>query len=285
MACASKPTLNQNLVRQWGSDLFNEFPGEDPGIAYYKMGSFELIYLAAGHSTNLESPTLQMLRKMFAKFQFQVLLIEPIPFSSGESPQWYIQESKNGITDKTIIEGESGLGAILASERKIPFFAGEPDHLDIYKGLKSDGFSDEDIISFYFARQIPQWIRQKEDAKTLLNKKGPGFLKYYCDRFLISSCPSVDQVKVWYKSKIGKQLDANVSNEDMSPRKDGDLYTHKIATSISKVRDHFTLARIEDLLRKYKKVAVVYGAGHFITLRKSFDAYFGPPHLYKLNDL
>ncbi len=27
----------------------------------------------------------------------------------------------------------------------------------------------------------------------------------------------------------------------------------------------------------YKKVAVVYGAGHFLTLRKSFDASFGEP--------
>lgn len=272
-------------MREWGTDLFNEFPGEDPGIAYYKKGEIELIYLAASHSTNLESPTLKMLKKMFERFQINVLLIEPIPFSSGESPQWYVQESKLGLKDKSIKEGESGLAALTADEKHIPFFAGEPDHLDIYKGLKADGFSDEDIVSFYLARQIPQWIRQNENPKTLLDKKGPNFLVHYCKMFLLLTCPDVTQVKVWYRSKIGKELDANVSNEDMSPRKDGDLYTHKMASSVSKVRDHYTLARIEDLLKKYKKLAVVYGAGHYVTIRKSFDAFFGPPQLYKLNDL
>ncbi len=42
----------------------------------------------------------------------------------------------------------------------------------------------------------------------------------------------------WYKNRIGHELSPDVSNEE---------------------------------------VAVIYGAGHFLTLRKSFDSEFGEP--------
>lgn len=70
---------------------------------------------------------------------------------------------------------------------------------------------------------------------------------------------------------------ADVHNEVVAPYSDGKLYTQKISTEIGFIRDRFTLKIIEAMLLKYEKVAVVSGAGHFLALRKSFDAFFGEP--------
>jgi hypothetical protein len=81
----------------------------------------------------------------------------------------------------------------------------------------------------------------------------------------------------WYKAKVGYELVPDVSNEEVAPYSDGKLFTQKISSDVGFIRDHFTLNIIEQMIARYKKVAVVYGAGHFITLRKSFDASFGEP--------
>lgn len=150
---------------------------------------FGFIFLASRHMNTIGDDTLNLVQTLFEKYNFNGLIIESIPYSSGESPKWFLDEAKNGKSDKFIKGGESASAVILADEKKIPFFAGEPDHQDIYRGLKERGYTDEDVMS-------------------------------------------------WYKNQIGHELVADVSNE---------------------------------------KVAVVYGAGPFLTLRKSFDASFGEP--------
>lgn len=169
------------------------------------------------------------------------------------------------------------MAVIMADERKIPFFGGEPDHQDIFKGLKTRGYTEEDILGFYVVRQIPQWVRQLEDKKGLLEGKVPNFLGYYCRLFSTKSCPTLLEVKDWYKEKMGHELTAEVVNEDVAPLLDSSVFTQKISSDVGYIRNHFTLNVIQQLIAKYKKVAVVYGAGHFICLRNSFDVVLGLP--------
>lgn len=68
-------------------------------------------------------------------------------------------------------------------KKKSPFFVREPDHQDIYRGLKGQNYTDQDIIGFYTVRQIPQWVREKENKKDLFKRKIPPHLKHYCKVF------------------------------------------------------------------------------------------------------
>jgi hypothetical protein len=81
----------------------------------------------------------------------------------------------------------------------------------------------------------------------------------------------------WYKSKLGHELVADVSNEEVAPYANGPWYTQRISADVMFIRDHFTLKVIEQMIQKHNRVAIVYGAGHFLTLRKSFDGTFGEP--------
>lgn len=246
-------------------------------IAHYKKGSYELFDLAARHVNSMDSDTMRLVQHLFEKEKFNVLLIESIPHSSGESPRWFVEESKKDLTDTFVRGGESALAVTLADQKKIPFFVGEPDHQDIYRGLKGQNYTDQDIIGFYTVRQIPQWVREKENKKDLFRRKIPPHLKHYCKVFGIEDCPSMEATLNWYKSKLGHELSADVSNEEVAPVSDGQLFTQKMSSQVGYIRDHFTLGIIEKLLHQYKKVAVIYGAGHFVTLRKSFEASMGQP--------
>lgn len=284
-SCATKPSLDSINIRQWGPQLENEFPGEEPGLAIYKSGEYQLYYLAASHENGLSSPTLKLVDQLFKKYDFDVLMIESIPHSSGESPKWFLTEAKKGLKADFILGGESAWGVIHADKKRIPFFAGEPDHQDIYSYLKKNGYSDLDIIGFYTARQIPQWVREKDESKGLIERRAPTFISHYCRLFAIQTCPSLDEVKEWYKVRNGRLLSVDITNNDVGPEHDGKLYTQRISSAVGDCRDKFTLNVIDGLLKKYKRVAVIYGAGHYVTLRKSFDSALGEPRLLKLNDL
>ena len=270
------PKFDPDKIRPWSHSLGQEYPREKPIIAHYHKDEFDLYYLAARHTNTVGSDTLNLVDKLFEE-KFNVLLIESIPHSSGESPRWFLDEAKRGRIAQFIKGGESSLAVIFADEKKIPFFAGEPDHQDIYRMLKSKGYTDEDAIGFYVVRQIPQWVREQEDKKNLLERKIPPYTKNYCRTFSISACPTYADVMKWYKNKLGYELSPDVSNEEVAPYSDGTLFTQKISSEIGFIRDRFTLSVIEKLVRQYKKVAVVYGAGHFLTLKKSFDAEFAEP--------
>ena len=277
VGCSSAPKLETQHIRAWDKLLEKEYPQETPVIAHYKKGDYELFYVAARHSNDIGSDTLNLVEDLFAHDQFNALLVEPFPYDFGQSPPWFSREAKEGFSEKFIYGGESSLSAILADKKNIPFFGGEPDHRDIYEDLKKKGYSDQDILGFYLVRQIPQWIREKEDKKNLVEHKGPFFLSSYCKIFGIKKCPNLTAIKAWYKNHSGHQLGSNVTNEEVAPVNSGALFTQKISSDVDHIRDRFTLAVIQELMNKYHKVAVVYGASHFITLRKSFDAAFGEP--------
>ena len=277
IGCASSPQLDQNLIRPWSSKIGDEFPHKAAALVLYKKGPYELYYLAAHHENTISGETLSLVSKLFNEYKFDVLIIEPFAFSYGKSPAWYVEESKKGINGDFILGGESAWAVFLADKKGVPFFGGEPDHSEIYKALKNLGYTDEDVLGFYLVRQIPEWFREKESPQGLLERKGPNFIAFYCKTLAIKKCPTVSDLKKWYNQKVGKELVPEVSNEETAPYDDGKLFTHQISSAVSKIRNSYTLNRIEQLLRDYKKVAVIYGAGHFINLRKSFDSAFGEP--------
>lgn len=269
--------LDPTLIRKWSHDLDNEYPGEKPAIAHFKTDAYNLFYLAAAHETNLRSPTLKLVEKLF-QHSFNALLVEPFPWSEGQSPSWALKDAVNGIKKKDfILGGEPALAIIRANSRKIPFFGGEPDHRDIYRSLKARNYTDLDIIGFYVVRQIPQWVRERQNKNGLIDRNYPIFSETYCRKFVVSPCPPLADVKNWYKTKMNRELTPDISNEEISPLTEGKLFTQKMASAVSDVRDRFTLTVINELLKKYHNVAVVYGSGHFITLKKSFEAPLGQP--------
>lgn len=275
-ACYADLHMNPKLIRQWSQDLENEYPGNKPAIAHFKKQNYELFYLAATHETNLKSPTLRLVEQLLKK-DVDVLLVEPFSNSAGQSPTWALNDAIKGLKKGYIVGGESALAILRANAKKIPFFGGEPDHRQIFQALKSRGYSDLDIVGLYVVRQIPQWIRERKDKNQLLEKNVKPFVEIYCQKFPVKPCPSLYDIRTWYKLKNERELTANVPSSESDPLPDGRLVTQRISAAINDVRDRFTLNVIENLLNRYHRVAVIYGSGHFTTLRKSLETALGQP--------
>jgi hypothetical protein len=277
--CTSAPKFDAHLVRPWQSELEQEYLSKKPFIARHKAKDFEIFYLAAHHDNDPNSQTMQLIDKLFQNYKFDVLIIEPFPNSKGESPQWYLDLSRKSIGKSLIVEGESSYAVIKANDKAIPFFGGEIDHLQLYLQLKIQGYTTEDVIGFYLVRQIPQWIRQKKAPAEMLKKDAPQFLKHYCKDFEVppTNCPDLAAIKLWYRAKMNKELTPERINDEVAPIYGSTIFTQKISSAVGDIRDRFTLNLIQTYLKKYKRVAVIYGKSHYITLRKSIDAAMGPP--------
>jgi hypothetical protein len=274
--CSAEVEFNPRYIRQWTADLEKEYPGDKPVIAHFKKGTDELYYLAARHENNLRAPTLRLVEKLY-QHDFDALVIEAFPRSDGQSPSWALKEAIDGLKKDFVKGGEPALAILRANSKKIPFFGGEPDDHEIFRDLKARGFSDLDVMGFYVVRQIRQWDRENQSKVHLLERNVPGFVKIYCKKFPMSPCPSLYEIRSWYKLRTDHELTADVTNREITPLANGKLFTQKISLAIGDVRDRFTLNLLGDLINRYHRVAVVYGSGHFTTLKKSLEAAMGKP--------
>lgn len=274
--CTSAPKLNPNLVRPWATELNKEAHSEEAYIAHHKKGEYELFYLAAHHSNDPKSETHQLVKKLF-QYDFNFLVIEGFPTSRGINPEAYIEQSKKGSSEKIVLGGEGAVAALLAVDKGIPFQGGEPDHELLYSELLKQGFTRLDFLGFYLIRQIPQWVRQSENKITLLKSKAPEFLSRYCKRLeiAVSDCPALAEISAWYEKHTKKKLTVDIDTEEVAPLSNSSLHTHKISAAIGAIRDRYTLAIVEALIEQHKRVAVVYGASHYLTLKKSFETSLG----------
>lgn len=249
-----------------------------PSLAHHQKGQFKLFYLGVQHDNDLKSPTNKLVEKLFEDYEFDVILIEPFSYSFGESPAFFLKESQEGLTETMISGGEMALASIKANEKNIPFFGGEIDQKETYQTLKSKNYSDEDIVGYHLARTIPQWTRGKNESKDFLEVKAPKYILSKCKSFGIeqSACPNLDVLKNWYQAKTGKKLGPEVRPSDVAPNFQSPLFLHKISSDNDLIRNQFTLSVLEELLRKYKQVAVVYGGAHYTSLKGSIESSMGP---------
>lgn len=268
------PTFDTGLITP-----YNNVPTKKPIypiISHHQKEEFELFYLGARHENDLKSTTNKLVDKLFKDYQFDAVIIEPFSYSVGESPAWFLQESREGMTETTIPGGEMALASIRASDKGIPFFGGEINQKETYQALKAKNYTDEDIVGYHLARVIPQWNRDNE-LKSSFDQKASNYILSKCKSFGIeqSTCPELDKLKIWYKNKTTKELGPEVKVVDIAPDFQSPLFLQKLSAENDIIRNEFTLKVIEDLLRKYKRVAVVYGGAHYTSLKKSIEVSMG----------
>ena len=277
VGCASVPHLDKSGLRPWTRSLESEYPENQPVLAHYQKNDYELTFLASKPSTDLNSPTLRLVNELFARQEIKALLIESLINTPVASPSWFLENARKSQGNGFIAGGETSQAALIADEKKIPFFGTESDPTEIYRSLRNRGYNDVDIVGFYVVQQIPRWVLQNENKIGLLDRLAPAFIFQNCKSFASLTCPNLSDIRNWFKLKEGKELTADVSAEEVEPLVHSRFYLQKIASDISEMRDVFTLNILNKFIDRYKKIAVVYSSTHYITLRKSLDSAFGRP--------
>lgn len=264
-------SLDPSLVRPWNKDEKNLFP--TPLGAIFKKESKTLIFVGDHHKD--QEKTYKFLEKAFNSTNPEIVVIEGLDFSKGESPKAYV--SKYAAKSKEELFNEGGAApnaAKLAFKNKTPFIGGEPSISQEMNSefILSQGFTKEDIRNVQVLQRIPY-------RRDHLKLGEEDFFKYAKKYYKIAEKLAVfkDDFGRWYLKKVGRKFKyIEVSKEEADVNcLPTDTVIQKIACGTNINRDRALVQNIETLLEKYDRVLVVYGTGHFVqeyhALVKAFD--------------
>jgi hypothetical protein len=270
-------------LREWTFALRDQQP-EDAFAAVYKVGAKHLVFVAAKHANQADSPTFKMIEDAYARFAFDTVIGEGFATSRGPNPPSllrYAADSKPRA-DGFVEGGETVPTVLGAEEEKAALWGGEADDLAIKQALVASGFSAADVLGFYVLRNIPQWIGERKIVDAGDERLQPlvtAVLERNRQTLQIPQTvlPGFGDWSAWYRALNGKRLGADFVTEEVGPLADGKFGTNRIAHAISRARDTHLHRLIVEHLNAEESVLVVFGASHLMILRPSLDHVLGSP--------
>jgi hypothetical protein len=139
------------------------------------------------------------------------------------------------------------------------------------------GYSELDLLYFYFTRQVQQLIRSKALKEASVAEVYSEFIAKQIQELQIhmKQVPSYKSFNEWYLKKNGYPFSIHELNgEAVAPLINGKLFTQRLSGVIGLIRDRFTATVIAEMLNKFDKVLVVYGGSHWAPQRKIFNHWF-----------
>jgi hypothetical protein len=269
----------EDAVLPWSRELQNAQLYQPPFLARFEKDGQGLYVVAAYHGC--DPRTFRLIDEVFATHQVRLAVVEGWPASGGVNPPMFTGSFKEWLASGFCQGGgESGYTAFHAQEHGASFIGGEPDEQAVVQAVLKQGFTVEDLLGFYFVRQVPQFRREGA-----LETKG----LEACFRMLIdgmgkkaglqeaSAHFSLDQFRDWYGKRQGKTFDiATMDRQETAPLASGN-FVQRLSSVTGIVRDRFTVDLIATHLAIEKYVLVVYGGSHFATQRPALEALMGKP--------
>ena len=274
---------DHSLIQSWSTTLNSDAP-RMPFVAEYSREGRSLSYLAARHENSQNSVTLQLINQTLAAHKFDIVLLEGFPRSRGESPKsmvsWSLKDGKNGFYEG----GETSFSIQLAQKQNIPFIGAEPDESEIEAEVVKAGYTKQDLLLFYFVRQIPEFRREHKLKNSNIESLSEDFMQYWTKALNVSQMPTYQSFLSWYQEKNGIPFRADeINTEAVAPYSDSPLFNHKISTLIDRIRNAYIVDQIAEALRKYKNVLIIYGSGHWTTQQNAIEDMVGKPTISLLS--
>ncbi len=263
----------------WSPELQRSEPHSRPFVASFGQHDRQLEFVSAHHGIHQDSDTYRAIAEVLFQPEVKLLIIEGLPESQGQSPKNFLEfsqrhQGKDGIWER----GEMTYAVYLADRRGLPFIGGEPDEPQIWRGLIQRGFRPEDILGFYVVRQIPQWRRQKQLEQESEQALVERFLATVCQDFQIESQWGWSDFQGWYANQAGKNYSRqDLKDEEAAPMLNGPYLTQRISAQVSLLRDQHLAQVIEQKLKEYPHLAVIYGGSHLACLRPWLIQHLGQP--------
>ena len=216
-------------------------------------------------------------------FAIDAIIVEGFTHSRGANSKRVLDWAAEKEKRDGFQEGGEAVPAIMGARAEgAVIWGGEPDDADILAHVRSQGFSDADVLGFYTLRSVPQWIRERkissaddERVKELI----VGEIERNRNRLGLTETPlpDYDAWLQWYSDVNEKPFGGAFDHEETGPLADGEYGSNKVAAAISRARAASLQAIIVERLNARETVMVVFGASHLMLHEPALNHMLGAP--------
>ena len=238
-----------------------------PYVLKYQHKEYQIVFFGSRHSNDPDDQQFDELKKEWQQFMVsptdKVVIIESLEIPKvGKSSQRAIIEN-----------GERGMMAWLAKQAGITPISAEPGRVEEIDKLHADGFSYEQILAYYFARQMHQWCRADFQIE-------PDWHKY-----IETLAKGANKIHNWGGLKLSPEKLVEIYEKTYGQKFDpedieyfgfvSDPYNSEVSAQSGHYRDEKLLEAIKTYSKK-RDIFIVYGSGHTIRLEPVLNELYGP---------
>ncbi|MES2416136.1 MAG: hypothetical protein V4504_00315 [Patescibacteria group bacterium] len=236
-------------------------------VFHYKNKDKEILFFGTAHTNKPEDPLFIDIEKKFKEIKPDIVYVEG--WESLNTKRDYVYEViKNKSINELKLKGEPHFILKLAIDADIDFESPEPSFRKEIDYLVDNGFTKEDIFTYFIYRTIDQYQRHFKERSIS-----------ECKKYLIPYIKEFEEYSGWKLIEI-KNFEENViasldlENEEKYnsqvnpiPWENKEITKiNQIASTNSSFRDRYIFKRISEGLKKYNKLFVLYGSGHAVKL-------------------
>ncbi|MFS8506524.1 MAG: hypothetical protein LVQ75_00060 [Candidatus Babeliales bacterium] len=240
-----------------------------------------ILYLAVDHTIDEDSETFLLIKTAYQYFKPTVVILEGLQKSCGYSPLFFkrFREEKRAHNLNRL---EIEYTADLADSNNVQFIGAEPDDQLIFNDLTiNDNYTEQDVAFFYFTRQIPQIVCEKniEVFQDLLWEHK--FTQYMAKELPQEYYFRYDDYKAWLIKHCGViHYHDLIKRSFCNPDKNGN-FIQRISHKVCAIRDKYIVEVITGLACKSSRVLVVYGSSHLAIQYDFLTEAFNTPLFFK----
>ena len=283
----SKISINATQTIPFDQARVDASTAKSPALYKFTKSGHDLWYLAASHGTEVNSDTFKFIHYVLNTQKINIVIVEGFETGLELSPTSITGHILDGKTATFYPNGEPSFVIENALDKHIPFVGGEPSDKDIYNAILQKGFYAQDLLGFNFVRRIPQLKRSQqitnlESLQTQFNS----YIKSKLKDFDIKDFNfTFEDFKNWYKINQRKNLSLESGEKGETAPIDGPYLTQKISKVITVIRDEHILKTINELLKKFQNVFIVYGSSHYRVEHLALKNALGMPVEIDIKDV
>ena len=259
-------TNNFRTVEQMSeiyAELSDEGKEQQPYILEYEAEGQKLIFFGSIHTADPEHMQTSLLDRKWHEF---INFDGPHKHVLSEGNLRPV-EGKNKI-QAIKSDAESGHICWLAAKDNVPITSPEPSRENEINYLRNNGFSHEEIITYYFARQMLQWISYDHINEPNWKEYAKNIELYASVHDWGSMNLSLSSVLKTYKEQTGRDF----SKDDREGLyKLSDPSQSPVSAASGRYRDEALYNVIKNKWQEGHSLFVVYGSGHAIVLEPALE--------------
>lgn len=252
-------------------EIRNSVMTREPLVARFSRGPYEVDFVAAAHETG-PGPTYSLIERCFSRLQPRAVVREGLSYASGPAPPSRAAEIKREGGPRS----EADKAVSLALEHGLPAYGGEPTEDQKLKAALDQGYSSEEFISLEFLSMAGYYVRvgqwKPERASEVFSEVSAWFEPK------TGSAPfDYSNFLDLYKEKSGRPFDPTDESDLLAGPDPRGKHWQRIGHAVDMSRNRFLTEVLSKLLRRHKRVLVVYGNGHLAVQWRALVAALGQP--------